>query len=141
MDVIEITENEIDVGWTLSQIKNATSGGTACFIGTTRDTFEGKKVVHLEYETYYSMAMKELRAVCEAMKKKWPLTNVVLVHRIGTVPVTEVSVLVAASSVHRKEALEAISYGIDAIKEDVPIWKKEKYEDGTYNWKENCVCK
>ena len=106
-----------------------------------RDTFEGKKVVHLEYETYYSMAMKELLAVCEAMKEKWPLTNVVLVHRIGTVPVTEVSVLVAACSVHRKEALEAVSYGIDAIKADVPIWKKEQYEDGTYNWKENCLCK
>ena len=141
MDVIKITADEIDVGHILSQTTNASSGGTACFIGTTRDTFEGKKVVHLEYETYYSMAMKELLGVCQAMKKKWLLTNVVFVHRIGTVPVTEVSVLVAASSVHRKEALEAVSYGIDAIKADVPIWKKEQYEDGSYNWKENCLCK
>lgn len=141
MDIIEISTREIDVGLILSQIKSASSGGTACFVGTTRDTFEGKKVVHLEYEAYESMAKKELRRLCDSMKKKWPLTNVALVHRLGTVAVTEVSVLVAASSVHRKEAIEAVSYGIDAIKSDVPIWKKEEYDDGTYSWKENNICK
>ncbi|GBO18920.1 Molybdopterin synthase catalytic subunit [Araneus ventricosus] len=87
------------------------------------------------------MTLKELRKISDAMKSKWPTANVVLIHRIGTVPVCETSVLVAASSAHRKDALEAVSFGIDAIKAQVPIWKKEEYEDGTYQWKVNCECK
>lgn len=140
MDCIKITTDKIDVADSLSCLSNPTCGATACFIGTTRDNFEGKKVKQLSYEAYGKMALKELRKISDLMKSKWPIANVVLIHRIGTVPVCETSVLVAANSGHRKEALEAVSFGIDAIKAEVPIWKKEEYEDGTYLWKENCEC-
>ncbi|GBM16621.1 Molybdopterin synthase catalytic subunit [Araneus ventricosus] len=141
MDCIKITTDKIEVAESLSSLSNPSCGATACFIGTTRDSFEGKKVKQLSYEAFGKMALKELRKISDAMKSEWPIANVALIHRIGTVPVCETSVLVAASSAHRKDALEAVSFGIDAIKAKVPIWKKEEYEDGTYQWKENCECK
>ncbi|KAF8786264.1 Molybdopterin synthase catalytic subunit like protein [Argiope bruennichi] len=141
MDCIKITTDKIEVTESLSNLSNPSCGATACFIGTTRDNFEGKKVKQLSYEAYGKMALKELRKISDTIKSKWQISNVILIHRIGTVPVCETSVLVAASSVHRKDALEAVSFGIDAIKTKVPIWKKEEYEDGTYQWKENCECK
>ncbi|GIY90650.1 molybdopterin synthase catalytic subunit [Caerostris darwini] len=141
MDYIKITTDKIDVTETLSCLSDPTCGATACFIGTTRDNFQGKKVKQLCYEAYGTMALKELQKISDEMKSRWPIANVVLIHRIGSVPVCEASVLVAASSTHRKDALEAVSFGIDSIKSEVPIWKKEEYEDGTYEWKENCECK
>lgn len=141
MDCIKITTDKINIPEALSRLSHPSCGAIASFMGTTRDNFEGKKVKHLSYEAYGNMAVKELQKISEYMKIKWQVRNVVLIHRIGTVPVCETSVLVAASSAHRKDALEAVSYGIDAIKADVPIWKKEEYEDGTYEWKENCECK
>ncbi|KAG8197717.1 hypothetical protein JTE90_001639 [Oedothorax gibbosus] len=140
MDCIKITTDKINIPEALSLLSHPSCGATATFMGTTRDNFEGKKVKQLSYEAYGSMAVKELHKISDSMKTRWKVKNVVLIHRIGTVPVCETSVLVAASSPHRKDALEAVSYGIDVIKAEVPIWKKEEYEDGTYEWKENCEC-
>ncbi|XP_015917183.2 molybdopterin synthase catalytic subunit [Parasteatoda tepidariorum] len=141
MDYIAVTKNKIDINEVFKTLSHPSCGGTACFIGTTRDDFNGKKVIELQYEAYESMAVKELEKISRSMKQKWPIFNVVLIHRIGCVPICETSVVVAASAVHRKEALDAVSYGIDTIKSEVPIWKKEKYCDGTSDWKVNCECK
>lgn len=136
MDVVDICEGEIDMAAVLYQIRSPSSGGTASYLGTTRDNADGRRVLHLEYEAYQSMALKELRRLCEAMRTRWPpLTGVAVVHRMGVVPVAEASVLVAASAPHRREALEAVAFGIDYLKEHVPIWKKEVYDDGSYLWK------
>ncbi|GFQ97948.1 molybdopterin synthase catalytic subunit [Trichonephila clavata] len=141
MDCIKITTDKIDMTDALARLSNPSCGATACFIGTTRDNFEGKKVKQLSYEAYGKMALKEMQKISDTMKSNWPIANVALIHRIGTVPVCETSVLVAACSTHRKDALEAVSYGIDAIKAEVPIWKKEEYDDGSYQWKENLECR
>lgn len=136
-DGVGVTEEKLGVEDIMAKVGRDRAGGVAVFAGTTRDTFEGKKVVRLEYEAYHEMAISEMRKVCEKMRKKWDqVCAVELRHRLGEVKVGEISVVVAVAAVHRKHAIEACEFGIDEIKRCVPIWKKEVYEDGS-EWKKN----
>ncbi len=93
--------------------------------GTTRDNMHNKKVIKLEYESYESMALKEMQAVCDGMRKMWPiLKNIAIYHRLGEVRIKEESIIIAVSSPHRKESLDAVNYCINEVKKMVPIWKK-----------------
>ena len=93
-----------------------------------------KTVIQLEYESYIPMAEKVLSNIIYEARTKWALTKVAIYHRIGTVPVGETSVIIAASSIHRKESLHAVEWLINRLKEKAPIWKKEVYSDGSI-WK------
>uniref|UniRef100_A0A8C0ZG16 Molybdopterin synthase catalytic subunit n=1 Tax=Cyanistes caeruleus TaxID=156563 RepID=A0A8C0ZG16_CYACU len=94
-------------------------------LGTTRNNFEGKKVIRLEYEAYTSMAETEIKKICRDVRQKWPsVKHIAVHHRLGVVPITEASVIIAASSPHRAESLEAVMYCINTLKASVPIWKK-----------------
>ncbi|KAM6328137.1 molybdopterin synthase catalytic subunit isoform 2-T2 [Alca torda] len=94
-------------------------------LGTTRNNFEGKKVIHLEYEAYTSMAESEIKKICRDVRQKWPsIKHIAVHHRLGVVPITEASVIIAVSSPHRAESLEAVTYCINTLKASVPIWKK-----------------
>ncbi|KAK4292933.1 hypothetical protein Pmani_034334 [Petrolisthes manimaculis] len=115
-------------------------GAISLFVGTTRNTFQGKDVVQLEYEAYIEMAEKEMKSLCKVARKKWPLKHIVIHHRLDLVPVKEASVIIAVSSEHRRESLDAVSYLIDSLKAKVPIWKKEIYTDGNSDWKKNKEC-
>jgi molybdopterin synthase catalytic subunit len=107
-----------------------------CF--TVRDNFEDKEVTRLEYEAYEDMALKEMEKLCVATRTQHPaITHVVVHHRLGIVPVGEASVIIAVSSPHRREAIEACHYTIDTLKATVPIWKKELYAEGEAAWKAN----
>ena len=103
----------------------------------TRDTFEGRRVGRLEYEGYAPMAEREMLRICESARARWSLQRMHIVHRVGVCPVGEASVLIAASSAHRREALEAVAWAIDTLKATVPIWKKEFYVDEGAAWKAN----
>ncbi|MGH0169417.1 UNVERIFIED_CONTAM: hypothetical protein FKN15_073506 [Acipenser sinensis] len=93
--------------------------------GITRNSFEGKKVVELEYEAYIPMAQSEMKKICWDVRRKWPsVKHIAIHHRLGVVPVSEASVIIAISSPHRSESLEAVKYCIDTLKATVPIWKK-----------------
>jgi len=127
LDIMELTNFVTDPG----------AGGIASFIGTTRNTFNGKQVVRLEYEAYTPMALKELLKMCEQARGKWDLSHIAVAHRLGVVDIAEASVMIAVSSTHRKECLEACHWMIDALKANVPIWKKEVLADGDSIWKEN----
>jgi molybdopterin synthase catalytic subunit len=95
-------------------------------------------VLRLEYEGYVPMAVKQLNELVDKCRRKWDsLMGVAIYHRLGLVPVGEESVLIAVSSPHRRDALEAVHWLIDELKRTVPIWKKEVYEDGSM-WKANC---
>uniref|UniRef100_A0A673X1I7 Molybdenum cofactor synthesis 2 n=1 Tax=Salmo trutta TaxID=8032 RepID=A0A673X1I7_SALTR len=95
--------------------------------GTTRNNFEGKKVVQLEYEANVSMAQSELRKIYTDIRARWPTVRHVCVHhRLGLVPVNEPSVIIGISSPHRGNSLEAVQFCIDTLKATVPIWKKVK---------------
>lgn len=135
-DVVEIVEEVIDLKKYVDVVRDDGAGAIATFLGTTRDMFEDKRVLELRYEAYHAMALEHLRRICKVARSRWALTRIAIVHRIGVVGVGEESVLVAVSSVHRKESLHACEFLIDELKASVPIWKKEVYETGDA-WKQN----
>eukprot|EP00850_Spirogloea_muscicola_P009383 SM000052S17775 [mRNA] locus=s52:712722:713732:+ [translate_table: standard] len=135
-DLVEVCDEPLALDRYVDAVSDASAGGIAVFVGTTRDTFGGRRVRRLEYEAYVPMATSKLAEICRAARSLWPIVGIALAHRLGVVGAGQASVVVAVSSVHRKEALEACQYAIDEIKATAPIWKKEVYEDGEV-WKEN----
>jgi len=129
--LISITEKPIDVNKLLNDVSDQSSGASVLFTGTVRDHNEQDKVTKLHYEAYQEMAEKILQEIEIEVHKKWNINKFVAIHRTGTLKVGEVSVAVAVSAEHRKEAFEACKFGIDSIKEKAPIWKKEFAESGT----------
>lgn len=134
--VTGVSAAPLDVRGILASVEDASCGAISSFVGTTRDTFQGKKVIKLEYEAYVPMAMKELRKLCEAAMARWEVRRMSVWHKTGDCPVKEASVVIAVSSPHRRAALEACAWAIDELKATVPIWKKEFFEGGEV-WKEN----
>ncbi|MEO7556246.1 MAG: molybdenum cofactor biosynthesis protein MoaE, partial [Acidimicrobiales bacterium] len=110
-------------------------GAIVLFSGTARDHAPGRPGVHrLEYEAYEEEVAPKLRAVAAEVRARWPeVGRLVLVHRVGPVPIGEAAVVVVASAPHRSEAFAAATFGIDAVKASVPIWKKESW-DGGESW-------
>ena len=107
MDNIVITHNQLDIGAISSSVTDNNTGATSLFVGTTRDNFQGKAVIKLEYEAYQSMATKEIQKICDEIRGKWPDVHKIAVHhRLGVVEVREASVVIAVSSPHRKDSLE-----------------------------------
>lgn len=128
---IELTGEPIDVAAALTSAESDAAGAVNAFIGTVRNQSTGKKVVRLHYEAYDPMALKQLRLVAEQAQEKWPmLQKVTVVHRKGTLAIGDVAVVVAVSTPHRAESFAACQFIIDTLKQVVPIWKKEEYEDG-----------
>lgn len=128
--MIKITEKPIDVQKVIDTATSLGAGAVNVFIGTVRNTAHGKNVVWLEYEAYESMAVAEIRKIIDEASHRWPLLGWAVSHRVGTLKPAEVSVVVAVSAPHRRESFEACQFIIDTLKEKVPIWKKEVFEDG-----------
>lgn len=124
----------VDRPLTLAEVVEAVSGpgqgGVVTFSGAVRDQTKGRRVLRLEYEAYGEMAVKKLAEIGAEAEQQWPGTRVAIVHRTGVLHAGELAVVIAASAPHRKEAFAACQYAIEALKRDVPIWKKEIYEDG-----------
>ncbi|EFN70504.1 Molybdenum cofactor synthesis protein 2 large subunit, partial [Camponotus floridanus] len=97
-------------------------------------------VIKLEYEAYESMALKEMMNICIKIRSKWNIESIAIYHRVGEVPISKASVVIAVSSPHRTDSLKAVEYAINELKASVPIWKKEVYETGETQWKENKEC-
>ena len=106
------------------------SGGIDVFIGTIRNVTKGKKVIKLEFEAYEPMAIAEMEKIAKQAFEKWPVQKVLIHHRTGVLEVGEVPVLIAVSAAHRAAAFDACRFIIDTLKQTVPIWKKEIFEDG-----------
>lgn len=111
-------------------VASDSAGGTVVFIGTVRDQTKGKRVVRLEFEAYEPMAIAEMTRIAEAAKERWSAEKVSIHHRTGVLEIGEVPVVIAVATPHRQAAFEACQYCIDTLKETVPIWKKEIFEDG-----------
>jgi molybdopterin synthase catalytic subunit len=107
-------------------------GAVVLFSGTVRDHAEGRSgVAHLTYEAYEEQVLPRLEAIAAEIRRRWPRTGrIALLHRIGRLELGESSVIVAASAPHRAEAFAAARFGIDTLKETVPIWKQETWEGG-----------
>ncbi|KAL3310129.1 Molybdopterin synthase catalytic subunit [Cichlidogyrus casuarinus] len=135
-----LTNEPIDVIPLIKFVTDPKCGAISTFMGVTRDNFEEKQVLSLQYEAHERMALKELDELALKVAQEQSSCKVVLVHRLGEVPISETSLCVMVSSAHRRHALESVSSLVDAIKSRVPIWKKELYTNGTSTWKENSEC-
>ncbi|MDF3818392.1 molybdenum cofactor biosynthesis protein MoaE [Leptospira sp. 96542] len=114
-------------------------GGYVLFAGVVRNINEGRAVTHLEYDAYPELAEKMIGEIITEVCKLWKLEFIECTHRLGTVKLGEVAVLVITGSVHRDEAYKANRMIIDRVKHEVPIWKKEFYVDGTSEWSKGCI--
>ncbi len=129
--MIEITHRRLDPEQVTQQVKQDTNGAVVTFLGATRDNFEGKRVLKLEYEAFEEMALKKLEDIRQEAMAEFGIEDIAIAHRIGPVDIGEISLVVAVASPHRKEAFFACHKLVDRLKETVPIWKKEVYEDGS----------
>jgi molybdopterin synthase catalytic subunit len=127
---IKISNGCLNIPACIDWVMSPDSGGIDIFVGTVRNATKGKKVVRLEFEAYESMAFQEMNKIAEDMMVKWPLHKVLIHHRTGSLEIGEVPVVIAVSAAHRAAAFDACRYAIDTLKETVPIWKKEVFEDG-----------
>ena len=115
-----------------SLLSTAAGDGAVClFVGVVRNQNRGRTVLHLEYEAYEDMALPLMIEIAAEARRRWPVTAVRLVHRLGRLEIGDASVAVAVASPHRAEAFAAGRYLIDTLKATVPIWKKEYYADGS----------
>ena len=129
--MIELTSHPLDPDQFTSAVRRGANGAVVTFLGTTRDNFDGKQVLTLEYEAFDEMAIKKLEEVRQELLAEFGLDEIAIGHRIGTVGIGEISLVVAVGSPHRKEGFHACHKAVDRIKEVVPIWKKEIYQDGS----------
>ena len=132
--MISITKDIIDQIKILEQLKDNSSGAVVFFTGIVRDHNSKEKVEGIFYEAYEEMVEEILKKIEKEISGNWNIKKFIAVHRTGYVQVGEISVIVAVTSEHRKEAFEACSYGIDNIKKRCPIWKKEEMESGDSEW-------
>ena len=126
-----IQETPLDPMAVLALVESGRYGATVLFVGRVRDHTGSREVEALYYEAYEDMAIKEMRAIGEEIKRKWPESGVAIHHRSGRLSVGEAAVVIAVGTPHRQSAFEACKFAIDRLKETVPIWKKEIFAAGS----------
>ncbi len=128
-DLVQLVRQPIDLPALFAA--DARDGAVCVFVGVVRDQNGGRAVLRLEYEAYEEMALPLMREIAVEARRRFPVSAVRLVHRLGRLEIGEPSVAVAVASPHRAEAFAACRFAIDTLKARVPIWKKEFYADGT----------
>ena len=128
--MFEIISEPINVEHLVKKVERREAGAITTFIGTVREFTKGKRTLYLQYEAYVPMAEKKLAEIGDEIKEKWTDAEVAITHRIGRLDITDIAIVIAVSTPHRRDAYEANEYAIERIKQIVPIWKKEHWEDG-----------
>jgi molybdopterin synthase catalytic subunit len=133
--LVRIGEGPPSVDDALAAVADPAAGGTCVFVGTVRDrSGAGDAVTDLTYEAWEELAVARLSEIAATIHERWSVCRVALLHATGTLAIGQVSVVVAASAPHRAEAFEACRFGIEELKRDVPIWKKEAFTTGEADW-------
>jgi molybdopterin synthase catalytic subunit len=130
--LFELTADPLDARRMEAAVTHKGAGAICTFTGVVRDNSRGRSVTHLDYEAYAEMAAGQMRKIGDEIAERWPDARVAMAHRTGSLEIGEASVVVSVSCPHRAEAIAACKWGIDRLKESVPIWKKEHAADGTY---------
>ncbi|NBD08537.1 molybdenum cofactor biosynthesis protein [Corallococcus silvisoli] len=125
-----VVDRPLQLAQVVDAVAGETAGGLVTFSGAVRNQTRGRRVLRLEYEAYAPMAEAKLEEIGEEVARSWPGTRLAIVHRVGTLVPGELAVVIAAASAHRKEAFRGCEHAIERLKQDVPIWKKEFFEDG-----------
>ena len=126
-----ITEDPIDLNDVYEKVVRSEAGAVSTFTGIVREFTYGKRTLFLQYEAYVPMAEKKLAEIGAEISERWGNTETAIVHRIGRLDISEIAVAIAVSTPHREDAFAACRYAIERIKQMVPIWKKEHWEDGS----------
>ncbi|MDH4619665.1 molybdenum cofactor biosynthesis protein MoaE [Brevibacillus sp. AY1] len=129
-----ITTEPLSADKLVSLVSNPHAGAILTFVGTVREFTHGQRTVYLSYEAYAPMAVEKMKQVAAEIEERWPGAQVAMQHRIGDLKIEEIAVIVAVATPHRNESFEAGRYAIERLKQIVPIWKKEMWEDGS-EWK------
>jgi molybdopterin synthase catalytic subunit len=130
-----VTDQTPSVDEALAAVADPAAGGTCVFIGTVRDhSSTGPEVTDLTYEAWDELATQRLAEIGVQLHERWPICRAALLHATGTLQIGQISVVVAVSAPHRAEAFEACRFGIEELKRDVPIWKKEAFTTGEADW-------
>ena len=127
---IQLLENELSTENCTNWVCSDEVGGVVVFVGTVRNQTKGKRVLKLEFEAYAPMAVAEMQKIAEQAIAQWPVLKIAIHHRVGILNIGEIPVIIAVSCAHRNAAFEACQFAIDTLKETVPIWKKEFFDDG-----------
>jgi molybdopterin synthase catalytic subunit len=132
--MVEITEDPIDHASIVDRVRSNQAGAVCSFLGTVRELTGDRRTTLLEYEAYPEMALAKLAELENEARERWPILESALVHRVGRLDLGEISVIVAVSCPHRGDSFEACRWLIDRLKQEVPIWKREVWADGTEEW-------
>ena len=131
--LIAVRESELSVDEVRAAVADPAAGGIALFAGTVRDSDHDRGVNGLSYSAHPSAA-DELRRVAEVVAEKYPVIGIAAVHRVGDLAIGDLAVVLAVSCPHRAEAFDACRDLIDILKASVPIWKHQRFDDGTAEW-------
>ena len=132
--MIRLQSEPIDYHALTEAVRTPACGAVVLFLGTVREMTGDRQTVALDYEAYPGMAEKKMTEIEQETRSRWPVGDMMMVHRLGHMELGDISVAVAVSCPHRHQAFEACRYAIDRLKELVPIWKKENWADGTTEW-------
>ncbi len=132
--VVDLTNDPIDSAEMLARVGSPAAGAVVLFLGTTRELTAGRRTASLDYECYPEMARAKLAELEQEARRRWPIVECAIVHRVGHLELGDASVAIAVSTPHRRDAFAAGQWLIDELKQVVPIWKKENWADGTSEW-------
>ncbi len=133
MKLVGLRETPLDVAEVVTALGDDASGGLTLFVGRVRDHDGGKSVDGLDYSAHPS-ALEKLHDVCDRVAEAYDVHGVAAVHRVGTLAIGDIAVVVATTAAHRGEAFTASRALIDTLKDEVPIWKHQRFGDGTEEW-------
>ncbi len=131
--LVDIRDTPLDVAEVLASLADVAAGGLTVFVGTVRDHDGGKGVLGLDYSAHPS-AMDRLRDACERVASSYDVRGVAAVHRVGRLDLGDAAVVVATAADHRGQAFDASRALIDDLKATVPIWKHQRFADGSDEW-------
>lgn len=129
---LRLSLDPLDVSDVSRLVERSEAGAVVTFAGAVRRQSQGRTVTHLDYEAYPPMVLTQMQRVVDEAVAQWPEAKIAIHHRIGTLSIGDLAVAIAVSTPHRKEAFAACSFTIDRLKEVVPIWKREYFEDGEH---------
>ncbi|MDQ2640143.1 MAG: molybdenum cofactor biosynthesis protein MoaE [Pseudomonadota bacterium] len=134
MSAFRFSHDPIDTTPLREELVSTHCGGFTAFEGWVRDLNEGQQVTQLEYEAFEALGVREGERIMQEARERFGVTQVLCVHRLGSLGLTDIAVWVGVASAHRDEAFRACRYIIDEVKHRVPIWKKEHYVSGDSGW-------
>lgn len=132
--MVRLTHEPIDYLASTEAVRSHAAGAVVLFLGTVREMTAGRQTTALDYDAYPEMALRKMQELIDTARSRWPIVAAEIIHRLGHLELGDISISIAVSCPHRREAFAAGQFLIDEFKQVVPIWKKENWSDGTTEW-------